>query len=68
MQINEWVFLAILGFAITGSVLYATRKRKCPKCGTKSQRTGVAGSQYAQYYCPACDRTFFLEHWNNKEG
>lgn len=61
MDAKSWWALPILILWIGGSLawLLLTESKKCPDCSKKCRTTGVAGSEYKQWYCKHCMKTFW---------
>lgn len=69
LDLKSWWALPVIILALVGSLgwLILTERKKCPDCGKRCKTTGVAGSEYKQWYCSVCMRTFwttlFLEDY-----
>jgi ribosomal protein S27AE len=67
-QKSWWALPAFIGAVVVPiGYLRLIQKKKCPRCGGKGVPTSVAGSQYKQWHCTNCERTFwttlFLEDY-----
>jgi hypothetical protein len=67
---KSWLALPMLvvwvGSILFGFILMYDNK-KCPNCENECGMTGVGGSEYKQWYCEVCKKTFwttlFLEEY-----